>query len=208
MTRILVLDCETGGKDSRTCGLTEIGAVVFEHDDWRNYEFVAGWHSLIQESPDLLYEDEALSVQRRTLDDLSSGLPERDVLLGLTKFIGEVMGTNFYQISPWAHNQSFDLAFLMAAYGRHALAAPFNRGFRCSVQLYRIARDLGLHNDYRSDLGSVVRTLRLGDGDQHHAYDDAMFAGKAIGFLMGQIRGLKAEVPNSCADPVLCSKDL
>jgi len=114
------------------------------------------------------------------------GIPEEKALLGMQKFTTKFIDPEHYRVSPWAHNSEADSSMLKAACARSNMALPCNRAWRCSANLFRVLRDAGFHNRYKSNLDTVAEWygVEIPEADRHTAKGDMLAtAGGIIGML-------------------------
>lgn len=202
MTKLLVIDTETGGLDPRACGLTEVAAVVAEHNgDW-NLSIVETFVRIIKPTEGLAYEPRALEIQHRTIDDLrSQGQEEYRALSDLSGFLRKHFPNAGKALHFYAHNAPFDLDFLKAAFERNGYDRsnlPFNFMPRCSVQLYRWLADCEGRTIYTAKLESVCGHYRvkLSPEEQHTAAADVLATAYCVGHMMRAMQGMKTnDVP-------------
>lgn len=159
---LYIFDTETGGLDSKTCGLTEVSAIVIDAaNDWSTYGVINRFYSLVQPVEGLEYSDEALGIQGRTLDQLvKEGRPESEVIGALSKFVNRYFG-EAKKCSPFAHNSAFDMGFMESACARTGLAMPTNFAHVCTMHMFRALRFAGVHDSYKATLDAMTQTLGI-----------------------------------------------
>ncbi|UOF77578.1 deddh [Caudoviricetes sp.] len=193
--RLFFFDTETGGLEPAECGLTEVSSLIADfNDDLSGWNVVHRFSSLVKPIEGLLYTDEALTTQNRTLDQLEAeGRDEAEVIQALGKVTARYFG-EAKKCNLWAHNSGFDIGFLEAATKRTGLPMPTNFAHVCTMHLFRGMRFAGFHDCYRSTLDDMMRAfgVRLPDEIRHTATGDVE-ALAACTFEM--LRRLRAGIP-------------
>ena len=173
--RLFFYDCETGGLDPATCGLTEVSSVVAEvAPDFSSLDVVHRFSSLVSPVDGLTYSDEALAIQNRSIADLIAfGRPEAEVLGALGRVTARYFG-EAKRCSMVAQNSSFDYGFLDAACIRTGVPLPTNRAHVCAMHLWRSLRFAGHHDCYKANLDAITEALgvRIPDEVRHTATGD------------------------------------
>lgn len=158
---LVVLDTETGGLDSATDALLEIGALLVDS----SLEKAGELDLLIRPWPGLRVLKESLDINGLDPADLESrGLLEHEALARLRAFVSLPLTQGPVILAGW--NISFDQSFLQAAFKRHNMPWPF--GHRTldiqSVWAYCHNWDFsGLTAACQSLFGSVPRHRALSD---------------------------------------------
>lgn len=183
MNRVFI-DVETGGLSYRGHALTAMAAVVFDSE----YETVAVWDTKIKPSSDLFISDDAAKLQgyqdeahlRQSQQFASS---EESALRSFRQFLIDWLAPNNPELELphlfrkfghriWAHNASFDSAFLMEAYYRvnpTIIRVPFG----CSCSLLHANRILP---ESETPGGSLLKLAKMFDIDfpeQHNPVADS-----------------------------------
>jgi DNA polymerase III epsilon subunit-like protein len=214
MTPYCVIDLETGGLSSDTCGITELAAVAAEHDRAGACHITDRICLLVRPQPDLEYLPGALEIQHRTLADLAVGMCEEAALLALYGWVRGVYGPAG-RPQTWAHNADFDGRFLMAAHARydslmeraeaqqpvlHAdhgqpiedlrpvwrVACPIPIPMQCSMRAFKWLGKQGLHTCSSANLDTVLAHygITVRPECRHTALGDAEATAQAIACML------------------------
>jgi DNA polymerase III epsilon subunit-like protein len=192
--RILIFDTETGGLDPATCGITQISAGVCDFTpDWSEYEVISTFDALVRPIPHLLYEDKALEIQHRTLDELQNGLPIGKAFQGVHDLVENYFGHS-KTCTPYGVNVKFDIDFMDANAKRYNLRMPFNFAYRDICQWFRLLQDLGAHTQHRANLDTILAHygIEIEEEQRHTAKGDVIATAEAIRFMMKDFKGLRS----------------
>ena len=183
MNRVFI-DVETGGLSYRGHALTAMAAVVFDPD----YKTIAVWDTKIKPLPDLYISDDAAKLQgyqdqahlRQSQQFASS---EQSALESLRQFLIDWLAPDNPDLQLpglfrkfghriWAHNASFDSAFLMEAYYRvneTVIRVPFG----CSCSLLHANRILPESQTPGGSLLKLARFFGIEFPNQHSPVADS-----------------------------------
>lgn len=141
---------------------------------------------------------------------LLNGRDETLVLQKLKQWSEYHWGPDSYKVSAWAHNAPTDMSFLQAACMRcfpdeidqryqSNNMMPCNRAHRCSMNLFRVMRDAGLHDRYKADLDTVIAFygIVVPEEDRHTAKGDLLALATAIGCMLQHIKSGKKFGPQT-----------
>ena len=184
--RILVFDVETSGLNPELNALTQISAGVCDFlPDWSEYEVIETFDTLVKPIPGLLYEDKALDIQRRTLDELKTGKQIGNAFLGVQDLVERHFGAAKC-CTPYGVNVKFDIDFMDANAKRYNLRMPFNFVYRDICQWFRLLQDLGRHTQYRANLETILSHygIEIEEAARHTAKGDVIATVEAIRFMM------------------------
>ncbi|MCW5943876.1 MAG: 3'-5' exonuclease [Fimbriimonadaceae bacterium] len=193
MRKVLVFDLETGGLDPRTCGITQMSAGAFGYDDeWNLAETLGQVSLLVKPVPGFEYQDQALQIQRVELERLKAEGANIGVAVNRVRdLVVREFGAE-KRCAPVAHNASFDRGFLDAQLERWRIEPPFNRCWRCTMDLFRWMQDLGKHERYRANLDTIAEHygLSLPEEERHTAGGDVRLTAMALSAMMRDLRGV------------------
>jgi len=190
--RLFVFDLETGGLDPKACAITQIAAAVVEATaDYSSSFILNRMSTLVKPKDGLIVSDEALKATGLTLKRLEEeGRDEKETIAGLSKFVAKYFGDS-KRCSPFAHNSSFDMAFMEEACARCNVDLPFNRAHVCTMHMFRSLRFAGYHDSYKANLPSVASALGV-MFDQTKAHDagyDVEITANCLVKMLGMMRG-------------------
>ncbi len=149
----IVIDIETDGLDKDKNKMIEIGAVKIENGEIRHFS------SLLEYDRDLPEEIRLLTgITNEVLNQ--QGIAEKDALLQLMDFIGE--------IDLVGYNISFDIGFISKALERQQMKPIINNVFDL---LKFVKRENMFLDDYK--LKTVLKAYEISDKVPHRALEDA-----------------------------------
>jgi len=187
--RLLVFDTETGGLDPSKNGLTQVCAGVCDFSpDWKEYDVVDIYHTMIKPIPGLIYDEKALEIQGTTLAELD----EKGVRIGHAfQGLAQLVDSNFGHskaATPYGVNVKFDIDFMDANAKRYGLNMPFNFVYRDVCQWFRLLQDLGVHTRYRANLDTILTHygIDIVESDRHTARGDVIATAEAIRSMMSE----------------------
>jgi DNA polymerase III epsilon subunit-like protein len=207
------LDVETGGLDPKVCGVTEIGVIAFVMNLGREMIPQAANAWLIQPMESKVYEEAALKMQGRTLDDLGHyGQDPLTAYEGLASFLREYLGeqgekNNHWLGRIWTHNADFDFRFvqqferdvrpdIQPAYDakyepttRHGSWMFHERDyFSCTKREWVNLRGMGFHTQEKSNLEFIGKYLGIADIQEHHTLSDCATGIKVLSAMTRMVR--------------------
>lgn len=148
----VVFDIETTGLSNRTCGITEIGAVLV-----RKGEVLARYNTFV--NPEMPIPEEVVRLTGISDDMVKDARVIAEVLPEFLAFVGDRLLI--------AHNADFDIGFIREAAKRCEL--PFENAYLDTLALSRhINTDLKSHK-----LNILADYFGLGGFNHHRASDDA-----------------------------------
>jgi len=190
MTRLLVLDTETGGIDSATQSVLSVGLVV-----WDDGQLVAQTEVLVAENP-VVTTPEAMAVNRIDLErHKAQALPPAVAVERIEQFVAAHFGDAFEageKVVLAGHNIGFDIGFLKRLY--RLTEMPFERRFsHRSVDTASIMRFLQLcglapAEALTSDGAFAFFGIEPALGDRHTALGDARATAELLQRLVGLVR--------------------
>ncbi len=166
-------DLETGGLDPLKHGITEVSAVVF---DCRTFQTLESFEYLVKPEEGFTYQEEALKLQGRTLEELTRvGVPAPQVYGSLIYFLKDHLGepeekyTN-YTGRIWAHNAPFDWSFLSRLEKSYSTLRHFQgrNYFACSKFYWTNLLGLGKVDFPYTGLEKLAKHLGVCTRDQTH----------------------------------------
>lgn len=191
--KILIFDTETGGFNPLVNGITQVtaGAVTYSRD-WSTYEVDEIFDCMVKPIPGLVYEQEALDIQHRTLEELETGLPIGKALQGVEQLAVRHFGKT-KAATPYGINVKFDVDFVDANVKRYRLQMPFNFVYRDVCQWFRLLQDLGCHECYRANLDSMLTHygIDVAPEDRHTAKGDVLATAEVIKRIHGDLLGAR-----------------
>lgn len=190
--KLFVFDLETGGLDAKECAITQIAAAVVEAvPDYSSFFILNRMSTLIKPKDGLLINEEALKATGLTLERLKDeGRDEARAIEGLRDFVKRYFQDE-KKCSPFAHNSSFDMAFMEEACARCNVDLPFNRAHVCTMHMFRSLRFAGYHDSYKANLSSAASALGVAF-DQTKAHDagyDVEITANCLVKMLGMMRG-------------------
>ena len=148
----VVFDIETTGLSNRTCGITEIGAVLV-----KNGKVLERYNTMV--NPEMPIPEEIVKLTGITDEMVKNERTIREVLPEFLAFVGNRLLI--------AHNADFDIGFIREAAKRCEL--PFENAYLDTVALSRhINTDIKSHK-----LNVLAEYFHLGEFNHHRACDDA-----------------------------------
>ena len=183
----VVIDIETTGLDSATCGITELGAIRFE-----NGRIAETFSQLVNP---LIPIPPEISGLTGITDKMVSGAPTIDqVISNYQEFIG---------VSDWVvgHNIEFDLGFLKKYFDRNQSKIIDN----CALDTAVLARIL-FPRLSRYGLSNLARTFDIKRENAHRAADDCKVTGNVYLELLRYLAGIPISSQKRIADSILLSE--
>jgi hypothetical protein len=172
-------------------------------DTWEN---VVEWDAFTDTNQGEPIAQTCLSPQAPTLADAFyfwlelHGRDEKEALEGFKKWSTHFFGDEYWKVSAWGHNVEMDLRMLTCAIDRHFEdrynefgsneMMPCNRAGRCSVNLFRVMRDLGLHNRFKANLDTVIAFygIEIAEADRHTSKGDVAASVLGIQNMMQHLK--------------------
>ena len=165
-TEFVVFDIETTGLSAKTCGITEIGAVVY-----KNGEAESVFETYV--NPGMPIPENIVKLTGIT-DEMVAGAPsEAEAVQSFLAFAGDRMLI--------AHNANFDVGFIRSVSEKNGLR--FANTYLDTVSLSRyLNRSLARHT-----LDSLRDHYKLGEFNHHRASDDTRMLAKIFACMVGQL---------------------
>ena len=164
---MIVFDIETTGLDNRSCGITEIGAVLI-----RDGEVLDRFDTFVNPGTPI---PPAISELTGITDETVKGAPEPgDALRAFLDFAGDRVLI--------AHNANFDVGFLRVVAGKEKI--PFPNTYLDTVALSRYVNpELKKHK-----LDVIAEHYKLGEFNHHRADDDAEMLARVFFVMCDRLR--------------------
>ena len=180
--KILVFDLETGGLNAAKHGITEAAFVAGECQAGQFHEIEA-YSTVIGPTLGKEYDEEALAVQRRTMEDLKAdGIPFNTWRGRADAFVKEHFGQT-RECVAYAYNAAFDVRFLQAHCGRNWCPVPFTA--ICAMHVFRHWLQVTGANAENGKLRSACQAIGLdwNEEDAHGALYDARQTARLVAHL-------------------------
>jgi len=188
MTRLLLLDTETGGLDPERFSLLSVGLVLWEEGQ------LGAQDEFSVAEPEIRYEPEAMAVNRIDVSILgATGLPPTQAVARLEHFLDSHFSRSpGDRILVAGHNVGFDVAFLRRLYrlaGRPGMTIFSHRVLDTSVILQFLALAGRLPATVTSSSGAFSYFgIDLPPGKRHTALADARATGELLTKLVAFVR--------------------
>lgn len=182
MTRLLVLDTETGGLDPATDALLTVGLV-----DWCDGTISRQTEILI-DAAGLRCTEQALAVNKIDLDIHHAHSVSRGEAAMLIQEFCRPMGR------PWiaGHNAQFDIGFIRRLFTPEALRATFSHRVVDTMQVLAYLGHAGRIPDGIGKLDQAMQHfgIAIEPGRRHTALADALATAELYTALLGVVRGV------------------
>jgi len=157
MKKFSVCDVETGGLDPQKNALVSVAIVLLDE----NLEEISRHYTLVKDSPDKIIEQQALDVNKITLEQIAKkGKPIEEVMVRVKELID---GTILV-----FHNGSFDSSFLNA------------RGTNITTSIDTMDISWKRWPEKKAKLGLVVERLGFSIEGAHNSLYDALMTAKIL----------------------------
>jgi DNA polymerase-3 subunit epsilon len=180
MTRLLVLDTETGGLHPETDALLSIGLV-----DWQDGAILRQQEILV-DTEGLTCDTKALAVNHIDLDAHHAYSVSRDEAARQIRAFCQPMGR------PWitGHNVQFDISFVRRLFTPEALRATFSHRVLDTMQVLAYLGHTGKIPDGIGKLDQAIAHFKIEvpDGQRHTALADAVATARLYTALLGVLR--------------------
>ena len=198
MTKIVVLDVETGGLNSKKNGLCSVSLKVFGSETWCNF--------LIKPNLELNYGEKAFSINGLNLSDLERrGLPEPVAVTEIEAFIIQNWPT--HRPCVLGQNVGFDLAFMNALFLRnrtYSFSSLIGYVKFDTLSNTLIMQEAGIVNLHNTSLGAAYRFFCGKDPvDAHQAVGDVRMTEELFRAQCSLLRGLPEKSVDSETEALL-----
>lgn len=165
-TEFVVFDIETTGLSPKTCGITEIGAVVY-----KNGEVESVFETYV--NPGMPIPENIVQLTGITDETVADAPPEAEAVQAFLDFAKDRMLI--------AHNANFDVGFIRSVCERNGMR--FDNTYLDTVSLSRyLNRSLARHT-----LDSLRDHYKLGAFNHHRASDDTRMLAKIFACMADQL---------------------
>jgi len=184
MSRLLVIDTETGGLDPEQFSLLSIGLVVWDEGE------LGGEDEFFVSEPDLRCDPEAMAVNAIDTDLIRRvGLTPEQAVTRLERFLdSQFPSPAIARVSVVGHNVHFDLAFIRRLYriaGR-PIGPRFSHRFIDTAGILQFLILAGRLPEGVSDSTSAFRHfgIEFAQGERHSALADARATARLLTKLL------------------------
>jgi DNA polymerase III epsilon subunit-like protein len=191
MTRLLVIDTETGGLDPQRHSLLSVGLVL-----WESGTLGAEDEFYVRE-PEIHCDPEAMAVNGLDVHFLESvGLVPQDAVERLENFLDRNFPVSRQPVLVAGHNVAFDVAFVRRLYRLAGRPGPrFSHRLLDTAGILRFLAIAGRLPDGVIDSSSAFKHFGIDFGSEkrHSALADARATAKLLTRLIGLVqRGLES----------------
>lgn len=171
---IIVLDFETGGKDSKLHPITQVGLAVLEP---KNLSIIDQYEAFVKPYNDLEITKKALEVSRVTMEEINAGIDYVKLIAKLIEIFRKHTPPNTRDARPIlvGHNFSFDMSFGTALFElkNKNLYDFIDPVYYCTMRMMKMI-DRKVKNDEDYTLTSCCSRFGIKLKSAHGAMHDVM----------------------------------